>query len=1103
MTLRPGYYQQATISQDKVVFVCDDGLWLVPASGGTARRLTASEAECSNPRLSPDGKSIAFISYEEGHPEVFVMSCQGGPAKRLTYLGSQSCSILHWRSDSKSLVICSDARSPFYRHDELFEITIADAQMSPLNLGHATAYSADSKGRVVIGRNSRDPALWKRYKGGRAGEIWIAGANMRFKQLLKLNGNAVSPMLINDRVYFLSDHEGVGNIYSVKADGKDLRRHSSQIEYYLRFPSSDGKRIIYNSAGDIYIFDCATEKTRKLEIEADWHEAQSSRRFVDAFDYLEHYSINMQGSALGFISRGQAFSMPLFAGACVQHSPGSHVRSRFFEWFPDGDEFVVVDDADGYERIAKHSKKAGSEKVEYLGSEDIGQVRSLSVSPAGHIVAITNQRHELLFADVKGKKVYLMDTSPAGQIQGLAWSPDGRWLAYVYFTQSNMSVIKVLDTKSNKSHEITKAVRMDFDPCFCPEGKYLFFLSNREFKPVYDSQHFDLSFPLSIKPYAIPLTKDTESPFAPDTKPFFKDSAAKAAGEDAQSKSKESKKEAAKAKAAGAKDSASADAKTETPECKIDLEGIADRIKAFPFSAGLYSHLCAASGRILFISNALKGISRDFDWYNDEGDGGSLIAYDFAERKTISLQRGLYDMRLGPDGRTLAYLTKDCLRVIDALQPAEKAAEAADTTPGRASGYIDLRRCNLLVEPRKEWAQIYREAWRLQKAHFWDPKMSSVDWELVYERYAKLLPRLRTRSELSDLIWEMQGELGTSHAYEFGGERPYPRPYYKGFLGSDLSFQSKESAYKIVRILRGDSWEQGADSPLAEPGLDIEEGDLILEVNGRKVSRELSVDELLLKSGNSYVQLKIKRGTKIREVAVKTLNSERYLRYRHWVESNRQYVSRQSKDKLGYIHIPDMGPFGYSEFHRHFLSEFHHEGLVVDARYNRGGHVSSLLLEKLLRKRVGYDLPRWGQPQPYPLESPAGPLVAITNQFAGSDGDIFSHCFKLYKLGPLVGKRTWGGVIGISPQQRLVDGSLTTQPEYSFWFEDVGWSVENYGTDPDYEVDICPHDYADGKDPQLDKAIALAMEALKTKPVRLPGFKSRPRLSLPKKLQSQ
>lgn len=1092
-----GYYQQPTIWKDRVVFVCDDNLWAVSGKGGVARKLTNATAECSFPKLSPDGKQIAFISLEEGHPEVFVMPFEGGSPLRLTYLGSQSCMVMGWTPDGKKIIIGSDARSAFFRHVELFELSPNGQQMNPLKLGHATAYSVDDKGRVVLGRNSTDPALWKRYRGGRAGELWVDNDGKgQFRPLIKLTGNMVLPMWIKGRVYFLSDHEGVGNIYSCKPDGRDLQKHTQHSEYFVRFPSTDGERIIYSAAGGLHVLDCSTGANNTLSIQAFAQEQRSARKFVEADSYLEHYALNPKGHSLGLICRGQAFSMPLFEGPCVQHGSPGDTRYRLFEWLPDGEQFIAVDDGNSYERIAKHKSSDVSNKPEYITYEDIGRVVDLQVSPHGKLVAVSNHRYELLVVDVDRKKTYLVDTSPAERIIHLSWSPDSRWLAYSYFTHSNISIIKVVDCTAYKTHEITQPVRMDFSPCFDPDGKYLYFLSNREFRPVYDSMQFDLSFPQSTRPFVVPLAKDTPSPFAPDLKPFIKTNLPQAAPATASSNGSDkaaagltrtSKKERERAK----------ERENNSGWVKIDFDGILNRCIAFPFGEGSYSQLCAARGRILFLSFPLRGISRDFSWNEEHFEPASLIVYDFAEQKTAVLQTGLYSMRIGADNQSLVYRTRERLRVIDALQPTSKVPDGQTETPGRATGFVDLGRCRVMVEPRKEWAQMYREAWRLQREHFWDEKMSAVDWDLVFERYALLLPKIRTRSELSDLIWEMQGELGTSHAYEFGGDKPDPLPYYKGFLGADLTYDSKSDGYRISKILRGESWDHEADSPLAEPGLEIEEGDVILAVNGKRVSKGLSVDELLIKAGAAHVQLSLKKGSGTRNVTVKTLHSDRYLRYRNWVETNREIVSKATKDKVGYIHIPDMGPFGFAEFHRSYLTEFHHDGLIIDVRYNRGGHISYLLLEKLMRRRIGYDVQRWGQPQPYPVESPAGPLVAITNQFAGSDGDIFSHCFKLYELGPLVGKRTWGGVIGIHPRHRLVDTTITTQPEYSFWFQDVGWAVENYGTDPDYEVDFRPQDYRDGKDPQLERAITLVTDALRKNPVKLPNFKSRPKLPIP------
>lgn len=1102
-----GYYQQPTICKDRVVFVSDDNLWAVSSQGGTARRMTNAAAECSFPRLSPDGKQIAFIAFEEGHPEVFIMPFEGGSPRRLTYLGSQTCMVLGWKPDGSKIIVSSDSKSPFFRHNELYELSPDGLEMNPLNIGHAMSYSVDNKNRAVLGRNSADPAYWKRYRGGRAGELWIDNDGKgQFRPLVKLDGNMVSPMWVKGRVYFLSDHEGVGNIYSCKPDGRDVQRHTHHSEYYVRYPSTDGERIVYSSAGNLHLLDCSTGAVNVLNVQATTQERHTARKFVDANYYLEHYAVNPKSHSVGLISRGQAFSMPLFQGPCLQHGIPSEVRYRHFEWLPDGETFVAVDDADNYDRIALHSATDAIRKPDYLTSDDIGRVVTMSVSPHGKWIALSNHRFELILVDVANKKCYMGDKSPAERIINISWSPDSRWVAYTYFNYLNSSIIKVLDSTDFKTYEVTRPVRVDYNAVFDPEGKYLYFLSNREFRPIYDTQLFDLSFPQSTRPYVIPLTKEIPSPFAPDTKPFIRGASNTNESSDTQASSEN--KSATAAAAASSSTSAKGKSKKKAKDTdaekqnnlgwvKIDFDGIHDRVIAFPFSEGIYSDLCAPKGRILFLSYPMRQLPRDFNWDDSNSNTASLIVYDFAEQKTAVLQTGLYSMRLGADNQTLIYKTRERLRVIDGLQSSSKGPDGKTETPGRSTGFIDLGRVNVMVEPRKEWTQMYGEAWRLQRYHFWDEKMSAVDWDHVYQRYAALLPKIRTRSELSDLIWEMQGELGTSHAYEYGGDKPSPRPYYKGFLGCDLQYDAKSHGYKISKILRGDSWDREADSPLAEPGLGIEYGDIIIAVNGRKVSKSCSVDELLIKAGSSHVQLTLKKGENTKSVTVRTLHSERYLRYRNWVETNRKIVSKATNNKVGYVHIPDMMPFGFAEFHRSYLAAFHHDGLIVDARYNRGGHISSLLLEKLMRKRIGYDVSRWGQPQPYPGESPAGPIVALTNQFAGSDGDIFSHCFKLYELGPLVGKRTWGGVIGIEPRQRLVDASLTTQPEYSFWFQDVGFGVENYGTDPTYEVDYRPQDYKAGKDPQLEKAIELVLASLRKNPVKMPSFKERPQLPLP------
>jgi tricorn protease len=1069
-----GYYRHPTIAGERLVFVCEDDLWSVSASGGVASRLTVTSGICTTPRLSPDGAWIAFASTDDGSPEVYVMPAGGGEVRRLTFLGSSAAYVVGWSADAGEIYFVANPHSWYQRETPAFAISREGGEPRELRLGHMRSFSFGSPRGMAIGRNETEPARWKRYRGGTAGEIWIdADGSGDFERLTLPQGNPVSPMWIGERIYFCSDHEGIGNLYSCALDGSDVTRHTHESEYYARFPSTDGRRIVYTAGGAISIFDVASGDVQTLEIEAPSPAPQTVRRFENASESLEHFTLHPDGTRVTFVSRGQAFTMPLFEGAVLPQGGTSRWRTREMEWLHDGERFAFVTDRNGYEQIAvQHAGVAGEPKM--LTNGDIGRVTELAVSPVGDTLAFANHRHEVSVLDLDDGKIRAIDVSPARRISGLAFSPDGRYLAYTWHPAHGTSIIRVARVKSGKVHDVTSALRVDHSPAWDPDGKYLYFISTRDFNPVYDALQFDLSFPQAQRPFLVTLRSNVPSPFVPTPKPVHRDHE--------HDHDRDEKK----------------DNDARPPRIEIDFDGIEGRVLGFPVEEGDYGEIVAAKGRALYTRFPVKGIKPAAS--DDEEDSlGTLYAYDFEQLRQAPIAHDVSEIRLGRDAKTLLYRSHERIRVIDAcVELTDEEPEKPSNEPGRKSGWIDLDRASVEIDPREEWTQMYREAWRLQTEQFWVEDMSDIDWDRVYDRYRVLLPRIRTRTELSDVINEMHGELGTSHAYELGGDYRVPPQYQRGFLGADFTWDAEREAYRIARIYRGDSWNRESDSPLAEPGLDLHEGDFVLAISGRRLSREATPDRLLVNGANKEAALTVRSGRdEERTVVVKALASESALRYRAWVESNRAYVHEKSGGKIGYVHIPDMGPHGFAEFHRGYLSEFQRRGLVVDVRYNRGGHVSSLLLEKLARRRVGYDIPRYGAPIPYPPESVGGPIVAITNQFAGSDGDIFSHCFKLYKIGPLVGKRTWGGVIGIDPYHHLVDGTLTTQPEYSFWFVDVGWGVENYGTDPDYDVDFAPQDYREGRDPQMDFALRLLDRALEQSPEMLPDLTTRPSLPLP------
>ncbi|HEC78347.1 MAG TPA: peptidase [candidate division WOR-3 bacterium] len=1068
-----GYYRFPTINKDKLIFVCEDDLWTVSIKGGIARRLTSNLGEVSHPFISPDGKYVAFIGREEGNPEVYCMEANGGTAVRLTFTGAQ-CTVVGWTKDSKRILFASNTKQWYPRTMYIYSVSREKDFPKLISVGPATQISYGPEKGVVIGRHTADPARWKRYRGGTAGVLWIdKNGTGNFKKLIELKGNFAAPMWIGKRIYFICDHEGIGNIYSCTPEGKQLQRHTNHTTFYVRNATTDGKNIVYHAGGDIYIYYTDLKTSKKVEIEYHGPRIQTNRKFVDASKYLEDYSIHPQGKSVSVTSRGKVFSMPTWEGPVTQNGGDIKARYRLGKWLHDEKRFIVVTDEKGEDVLQIHYPEA-NKKPETLPLLDIGRPIELEPSPQKPVVALTNHRNELILVDLQSRKRVIIDQSKYSRIQDIAWAPDGNWLAYSFPDSEHTSCIKVCHIKSKKTYPVTRTVLHDFSPSFDPEGRYLYFLSNRHFDPVYDTMQFELSFPANIKPYIVILKKETPAPFTyTQIAPVGLDMPMP--------------------------DKASMKKKKGTPKIEIELKGIKDRIIPLPLPAGNYGQIWGIKNKVLFSTYPIEGGIKQ--WISEEpSNNGTLKFYDFIEQKSGVITTGISDFKVSRNGEILIYRAKNQLRVI---KPVEKVDEKLPKKPvGPKSGWLDLARIKVLVEPINEWRQMYRDVWRLQRDHFWVKDMSGVDWNKIYKRYLPLLERISTRSEFSDLIWEMQGELGTSHAYEWGGDYRQPPAYRQGFLGADFIYDKKRDAYRIINIVKGDPWEKGKTSPLCAPGLDIKEGDLLIAIQGKRVNKKTLPEELLVNRADTEILLTIakqnRKGQKT--FTVKPLSDETGARYRDWVEMNREKVHRLSGNRIGYVHIPDMGPFGFAEFHRYFLSEIQYPGLIVDVRFNRGGHVSELLLEKLARKRIAYDVNRWGQPHPYPYESVLGPIVCITNEYAGSDGDIFSHAFKLYKIGPLIGKRTWGGVIGISPYYNLSDGGLTTQPEYSFWFFDVGWGVENYGTDPDIEVEIKPQDHVKGRDPQLARGIQECLKLMRKRPPRKPKFGKRPKLKLPERL---
>ncbi|MFC1586740.1 S41 family peptidase [Planctomycetota bacterium] len=1070
-----GYYRHPTIHQDNLVYVSEDDLWQVSSRGGTARRLTSGLGAAAFPTLSPDGKWLAFSNQDEGHTEIYVMPSQGGESKRLTFLGAISMAV-GWSTKGK-IIFASNTARPFHSNFHLYSISPEGGTAELLPTGPAMRISYGPRGASVIGRNAVDPARWKRYRGGTAGDIWIDTAGKgNYKRLLKLDGNLSRPLWIGKRIYFLSDHEGTGNLYSTLPNGKDLKRHTDQDKYYVRNPSTDGRNIVYHAGADIFVYNVEKDRNRQIEIQYHSPRTQRNRKFVAAAKYLESCSLHPRGHLLALTSRGKIFHMGNWEGPVVQQGASDGIRYVLASWLNDGKRLITVSDAGGEEHLEIHHTTAHG-RIKSFPNIDIGEVSRLKVSPVKDQVLLSNHRNELILVDLKKGTSKVLDRCDKGRIQNFDWSPDGRWIAYSAPVTFHTSAIRIYDIEHKRATTVTKPVLYDVSPCFDPEGKYLYFLSYRVFDPVYDTLHFDLSFPRGVRPYLITLQKGTPSPFLPQPEPFEEEAETKTDG-----KLRDKKRTG----------------KKKNIRVKIDFDNIKNRLLAFPVPEGRYAQIAAAHNKVFFSRLPIEGSLNRNLWDRTPTAKAVLYSFDFETQQMEKFLAGISNFTIGTQHKLLACRIGNKLRIL-------KTDTAPDKTTGRQiyskkGGWINLGRIKVSVDPAAEWRQMFDEAWRLQRNHFWTENMSNVDWQKAYKRYLPLLDRIATRAEFSDLMWEMQGELGTSHAYEIGGDYRTGPNYNIGFLGADFQFNSKCKAWRIKHIVDGDTWDEKYSSPLSRPGIKTKAGDTLLAVNGRKLGKTLSPLQALVNQAGAEVELLLgdRQGKAKHTVSVKTLSEEIPLRYRAWVENNREIVHKKSRGRIGYVHIPNMGPLGYAEFHRYFLAETDREGLIVDVRYNGGGHVSQLILEKLARRRIAYVQARWFGTMPFPRDSIPGPMIALTNEYAGSDGDIFSHCFKLLKLGPLVGKRTWGGVIGISPSKFLVDGGIATQPEYSFWFQDVGWQVENFGTEPDIEVEIRPQDYVAGKDPQLERTLKEITTMLKSSPPLKPKMDGRPNLSPPK-----
>jgi tricorn protease len=1036
-------------------------------------------------------------------------------------------------------------------------------------------------GRVLLNSVlSVEPAWWKRYRGGTAGKLWWNGRPDselgEFVRLLPdLAGHIVSPMLVGDRIAFLSDHEGWGNVYSIPADAPDrtdLRRHTDhgsdgadQPPFYARHASTDGTRVVYQCAGEIWLLDSLAGQPRRLDIRLGGPRTARAPHQIAPERHLTSAVPDRTGRLSVVGVRGTVHRLVHRDGPARTLMARDGVRARLAR--PLGSDLVAwISDVDGEDALelaplsVMPPDPSDPPPPSRYGTGDIGRVLEMTCAPDGSRVALACHDGRLLIFDAEAETFTELARGADGEVTGLAFSPDSAWLAWsdpVEVGARRILVAKVTD-EAPTPIAVTQTRFVDTSPVFTADGKHLAFLSYRSFDPVYDAHSFDMSFPNGCRPFLVPLSARTPSPFGPsengrpvgesndpaeDTDPETQsetdtgtetetdsgtgsatgtgtDTAAGveadiAAGSEADTAAGTEADTAVGAEAdtgagagadtgagkrgteadrgSGADPEASTesarDAESGPPPVLVDVAGLQDRVVPLPVAEARYFRLRAGKNCLLWLRDTPTGALGDGLAEGAEWPRPVLERFDLDRRRHDRVADSVDGYEVSADGNRLVVRDRRSLRVL-------RTDRSGSDKPGDDSSDefdIDLSRITVTVDPTAEWRQMYNEAGRLMRDHFWVADMAGVDWAAELDRYRPLVDAVGSHDDLVDLLWEVQGELGTSHAYvsprgRAGGDGQWP-----GLLGADLE-RGEDGRWRVARVLPGESSDPKARSPLTAPGADVRAGDVLLAVGGRPVLPDTGPAPLLLGTAGKPTELTIESGRasgstgrrRTRQVVVLPLDDEQQLRYQDWVAGRRAFVADRSEGRLGYLHLPDMVANGWAQLHRDLRRETAREGLIVDVRGNRGGHTSQLVIEKLARRVIGWDTARHGQPSTYPLEAPRGPVVAVANEHAGSDGDIVTAAFQRVGIGPVVGVRTWGGVIGIDSRYRLVDGTLVTQPRYSTWFDNLGWGLENVGVTPDHEVVMTPADHVAGRDPQLATAVDLALAALAERPAATP-----------------
>ena len=1061
------------ISDTKIVFAYANDLWTVDKAGGAALRLTSFPGTETSPRFSADGKWIAFTGTYQGNADVYVIPTSGGTPKRLTWHPNADI-VCGWSNDNK-VVFTSDRESAPGGNTRLWKMGMNDAlpQALPMPRAFRGSYSPDGKS-FAYELNIRWDGEWRNYRGGQNKPIWILDLHdYGVKKIPFTNSHDMLPVWRGNKIYFLSDRDYGMNVWSYDTQNEKVEQLTFLSEYDIKNLSGNNNTLIYEYGGDLYSLDPATKNSKKLSIEVKGDFPWAEAKWINAASILTNASLSPSGQRALFEARGEIITIPLKKGDArnITNSPGS--REHDPVWSPDG------------KNIAWFSDESGEYSLMISGQDGLSKPREIKIpnptyyyspvwSPDSKYIAYTDHIQQLWMTEIASGKTTLVDKEPylhPERTINPVWSPDSKWIGYSKRLNNQYHVIMAYSMAQSKALQLTDGLSDAVSPAWDANGKYLYFMASTNY--ALRSGWLDMSSierPLRRSVYLIVLKKGEASPLLPES------------DEEKAEKKDEEKKDSVKTKSTAKNiDSKKEEAEKPKVTVHIDLDGISQRILSLSMPPREYVDLRTGSEGEVFVAEAVPN-----------QDGYTLHKYKLKERKSDPYLSPINYYSFSADGKKFLYKSGPVWGIVDAANPAKIG-----------DGSLNTASVQIKVEPRKEWKQIFREAWRFQRDYLYVKNIHGADWNKVYQAYAPLVDHVAHRNDLNYLLDILGGEVSIGHSFVGGGDNPRIEPVRIGLLGADLEIANNR--FRIKKIYNGENWNPGLRAPLSMPGVDVNVGDYIISVDGVDLAATTNPYSLFENKANKQVALRVSKnadGSGARQSTVVPVDNEYALRTFDWVESNRRKVWQMSNGEIAYVWLPDTGGDGYDNFNRYYFAQQDKPGVVIDERFNGGGFIADYFVDILNRKLRGYFNNAAGDRRPWtePLTGIVGPKVMIINEMAGSGGDMLPYLFREMKIGPLVGTKTWGGLVGIWDVPELMDGGGITAPRGGFFDLEGKWDVENVGVSPDIEVEMTPKDVIEGRDPQLEKAVETAMKLLKENPVNLQKEPAAPvRVLRPKK----